>query len=177
MANPALMDELRRLTKVDWISNEISATLPIISELAEEQNQSGASAKQLIEGDEFAKNVILKPFRGFAEKYTGVRDPQKQGGTFSTMDFLADEDAQKFVQKIEAGFKEIHDQLVVLGNNDHAGTGVRSLAVAESFFQEKIHLLMEQCKENNENTEANDLHEKVELENINEVRFKGETYK
>ncbi|MBP7992842.1 MAG: hypothetical protein KAZ30_04330, partial [Candidatus Magasanikbacteria bacterium] len=61
MANPALMDELRRLTKVDWISNEISATLPIISELAEEQNQSGASAKQLIEGDEFAKNVILKP--------------------------------------------------------------------------------------------------------------------
>lgn len=174
MANPALMDELRRLTKVDWIPNEITAALPMLSELTEEQNSSGKSAKQLIDGDEFARDMILRPFRSFAEKYTGIRDPKDQGGTFSTADFLADNEAQKFIKEIEDGFKEIHEHLVELSNNDHTGMGVRSLAVAENFFQDKIHLLMELCKESNEGKEATDTEEKTELEGIIDEKFGGE---
>lgn len=69
MSDTTLMQELRRLTDVDWIRNELSAPIGMLNMLALEEGEQ--SAQTVLANDQEAREIILKPFKAFTEN-TGV---------------------------------------------------------------------------------------------------------
>ncbi len=149
MANQALMKDLRRLIDGDWIRNELSGPIGMLTMLIEDQTANGQTAHEILANDTEARNIVIHPFHTFAERYQKSDSPMAMSREFTFEEYVADDEAKQFISEIEKSLKAVHEYLLRLEQDPRPD----SLSVAENFVSTQLHELINLCQENKENDE------------------------